>query len=122
MTFTLLLLLKYDFWVLSIISLTFKVAPPSHPLFHGGLHAAVSPPLKPTPFIRDDSVCACTHEGSHVLAYVFLMPVCVFVCVCYHSPPEYPLESLHGADTGCEKSGIECCPNATALICYLKRE
>lgn len=51
-------------------------------------------------------------------------PVCsrVCVCLCYHSPPEYPLESLHAADTGCEKSGIECCPNATALICYLKRE
>lgn len=48
--------------------------------------------------------------------------VCLCVCLCYHSRPEYPLETLHAADMGCEKSGIECCPNATALICYLKRE
>lgn len=74
-----------------------------------------------------ECVCVCVpNECLHVLAHVFSMPlcvgVCVCVCLCYHSPPEYPLESLHAADTGCEKSGIECCPNATALICYLKRE
>lgn len=60
-----------------------------------------------------------------MLFHVLELYVCLHMyspCVCYHKLPESTLDSPHAADTDFEKSGIECSPNDTALICYLNKK
>lgn len=63
-----------------------------------------APPLKPTPFIRDDSACACTYDALHELACVFFNSRRVCVCVCVITVPQNTLWKVFMALTRAVKN------------------